>query len=511
MSWYDYALPVIALNKYLYHRAFPDQPEVPAPTGFGLPKVDEGTPLPIVYGRCRIRSPVMVWSGNYFVPGETIDAGSFGTYVANHFSVDMLLILGVPFSGGRATLRALFAGDTPVVLATGTPGGAGGQSIPFDGGPIPPAVTDLSLSGVFYGGVSFQDVTDNVAAGSARTGFPAIDPTKVFADGVFFDSVLPLKTPSAKSAMTYSGLVSTVVPGYRSQIAVFAHVAIGDSPSMPGLAFEIDALSTGSLSGVGDGSWLAVLDEADPAAVIYDLLTAPWNKVALPASAVDRDSFDVASDTLFSESHGYSRVISQGADATEIIASILKQIDAVLYQEPTTGMIVLKLVRGGYDVAELDDINPSNTAEPSGDWFAVQGFAEQPNQVRLTYTERNDNYNNATVIAQNPSSIAVNGGRLRSISVDYPGCCNATLARKLVARELAAVSRPLVKVTVRVNRSFYAKRPGDVVTFTWPQLGVSGMVMRIARVNRGRPGASHITMDLIRDVFDVTVGAFPAP
>jgi hypothetical protein len=73
------------------------------------------------------------------------------------------------------------------------------------------------------------------------------------------------------------------------------------------------------------------------------------------------------------------------------------------------------------------------------------------------------------------------------------------------------VSRPSVKVTVTVNRTFYAHRPGDVVTFTWPELGIAGMVMRIARADFGQLHAGAITMDLIRDVFDVRIGAFPAP
>jgi hypothetical protein len=67
----------------------------------------------------------------------------------------------------------------------------------------------------------------------------------------------------------------------------------------------------------------------------------------------------------------------------------------------------------------------------------------------------------------------------------------------------------MVKATAMVNRSFYLTRPGDVLSFTWPQLGISKMAMRVARVDLGQLHAGEITLDLIRDIFDVSVGAFP--
>jgi hypothetical protein len=100
---------------------------------------------------------------------------------------------------------------------------------------------------------------------------------------------------------------------------------------------------------------------------------------------------------------------------------------------------------------------------------------------------------------------------LRSVDISFPGCATSALAERLASRELAARSRPLVKATIKVDRTLYQKRIGDVVTLTWPQLGINKMIMRIARVNRGKPGASAITLDLLRDVFDVSLGAFPAP
>jgi len=37
------------------------------------------------------------------------------------------------------------------------------------------------------------------------------------------------------------------------------------------------------------------------------------------------------------------------------------------------------------------------------------------------------------------------------------------------------------------------------------------MVMRVVRVDRGQLHKGEITLDLIRDLFDVQLGAFPVP
>jgi len=91
----------------------------------------------------------------------------------------------------------------------------------------------------------------------------------------------------------------------------------------------------------------------------------------------------------------------------------------------------------------------------------------------------------------------------------FPGVCTSTSATRIAARELNAISQPMVKATVKVSRAFYQHRPGDVVTFTWPDLGINKMVMRIAGVDFGQLHDPSITMQLMRDVFDVQGGAFP--
>jgi Putative phage tail protein len=185
----------------------------------------------------------------------------------------------------------------------------------------------------------------------------------------------------------------------------------------------------------------------------------------------------------------------------------------MFYEEPTTGQLVLKLVRNDYgDPALLPNINPDNARPADGDWYQVQGWSETLNQVRLTFTDRQNNYADGLAVAQNAANATSQDSRgLRSTDIRFVGCCTRELAEKLAARELAALSHPLVTATVIVNRSFHTARPGSVYTLTWPEPPIRNMVMRVVRVDLGQLHKGEITLDLIRDIFDVQLGAFPVP
>jgi len=114
--------------------------------------------------------------------------------------------------------------------------------------------------------------------------------------------------------------------------------------------------------------------ECDPAAVLYDILTSSWGKLGIGTTRIDIASFQSASQTLFDEFNGYSRCIDQGTDASQIIQELLQQMDAVLYEEPSSGKLTLKLIRFDYNSALLDDVNPGNATPEGSGWYSVQSW-----------------------------------------------------------------------------------------------------------------------------------------
>lgn len=484
--WIEIAYGAFLLGTYAYHRWIEDKPPPAKPEDIRLPRTDEGAPIPLIYGRCRVRAPVMAFAGNVTLANPSIAVGP-----GNTFRIDLLFVVGAPFFGGQiSNVDVAF----PFVAYYGDVKANAVVTFPAVGAMPPQFTTDHG----------FPLGVDN-AVGELFAGSPTQNVGESSGSGTL-----------TRQSMILAGIDGSKIPGYRNLVCVsFVNPTIaGDGhptgglrmyqAQVPAISFEVKSLSTGTAADMGH----SLTDDACPAAVIYDLITSPWAKLGLPTSKVDLPSFQAASATLFTEQNGYSRAIEQSDDASTIINDILRQIDGVLYEEPTTGRLVLKLIRNDYDVATLDSVTPDNARPASGSWLSVSGWSETLNQVRVTWTNRKAGYSQGVAIGQNAANVT-DQVKLRTLEVSYVGCNDQENARKLAARELAVVSKPIVKASVICNRSFYAKRPGDVVKLTWPQLGITAMVMRIARVDLGQLHKGEIHLDLIRDVFDVTQGAFP--
>lgn len=494
---------------YGYHRYIQEHAKPKPALGLGVPAVANGSPIPLIYGTCRVRAPVLAWAGN-FDPTPLSDIGHAGVDEAEGFQyrTDLLFVIGIPFYDGLVSNDfVLYCDDTVLLMRPWLPPEEGPPGDPTEAAHVwdhPTAIRRKLLG--FPEGQILANIYGGYGLGGGvghRIEFWQGHADQVISDGNDFSFT--------ELALVADGTSATLIPGYRRQAAILLYRwSVGESPAFQRYSFGVCSVPSAGMPSYL-GNWPPEAEDADPAAVLHDLITSPWGKLGLSADSVDRPSFEAASLTLFNEEHGYSRAIEQSEDAATVIGDILEQIDGMIYQEPTTGKLVLKLVRNDFDFLTLDDINPSNMATPEGGWYKVQGWSESYNQVRVLFIDRSVNFASGMAIGQNQANVISQGGRLRSIDIDYPGCSNGNLAQKLASRELAVLSRPQVQATVVVDRTFYGKRPGDVVTLTWPELGIDRMIMRIVKIDLGQLHAGQIRLDLIRDIFDVSIGAYPVP
>jgi hypothetical protein len=543
--YFEIAVAAIMVGTYVYYRWVVDHPS-PKPVDIGTPRTDEGAPVPMIYGTCRVRAPILAWSGiQRSLPHHSRFA----------YFLDMVYVVGIPFLGGGAELLLIYSGDVPIFLQAGstypygdsfgnnfvnslpiwfrrgvaadrrnywvenTPSMVFGDtsSVFVSGGPFNGHLQGdaIFLTGFveFHTGTPTQQISDQLSG--LGTGIDDLDidsltDTQGVMEGRPMNGLYRYENDDHNENIVAPPQGQIVLPSnqpsYRNQVLCCLYQwCNGDRTQIPAYNFVVRSLSTGTSAYLGQ----SLADDADPAAVLLDLLTSSWGKLALPIAKIDLPSFQAASLTLFNEGHGYSRSIEAIGDASEIIGDVMRQIDGVYYEEPTTGKIVLKLVRNDYNPLTLIDVNPSNARPAEGSWISVQGQAETLNQVRVTFTDRENAYADGLAIGQDFANVVAQGGKLRSVDLRFPGCCTRVLAQKIASRELAAVTRPIVKASAIGNRTFYLTRPGDVVTFSWPQLGIDRMVMRVARVNLGTLHDGSIHLDLIRDIFDVSNGAFP--
>ena len=85
------------------------------------------------------------------------------------------------------------------------------------------------------------------------------------------------------------------------------------------------------------------------------------------------------------------------------------------------------------------------------------------------------------------------------------------MAARVAMRDLAAVSTPLAKVRLKVNRTAWNLVPGEVFKLEWPTLGIEGLVMRIAALVGGSLTDGAISIDAVEDVFGLPAAVYTAP
>lgn len=243
--------------------------------------------------------------------------------------------------------------------------------------------------------------------------------------------------------------------------------------------------------------------DANPAHMIYESLTNTDWGMGSPPAAIDFDNFEEVAVTLYNELFGLSMIWTRQSSIQDFIQQILDHINAVLFVDPGTGLLTLKLIRDDYDPDELDELTPDN-AELSS--FARKLFGEITNEIIVSWTNPETEQEETTPPAQDLASIATQG--LISDGRNYFGVRYAALAMRLAWRELASAGQPLATFEAEVDRTQYLLRPASVIKVTWPEYGLDGVVARVTSIDYGRPGDMTIKLSLIEDVFGLDFGAY---
>jgi hypothetical protein len=521
----DLILAAILIGDYFYHRWW-DQPAKPKPSvEVTLPRTDDGAPYPIVYGRVRIKSPVIAWCDKPISMTSADLGGIIGVAdTAVLYFLSQYLILGIPFKDGDQTLFAMWAGDSLLVEDTSGIGSAVALST------LTGTSSDYDIHDMREGHVGQALVVNDPLSGWTNTGaveFRNGGSTQVLCD-VPFGGESHVGTHMATSSTgsgawnsLYGTIAAADIPGYRGFLSVFlygyessSHWIVGPSPSVPQYSFEIRSLPATWLGPeqqvpVHDGDITRDDGDANPMDVLYDLLV---NKLGIDPGRIGGPgilTFQAAAKTLYDEGLGFSRCWDQNQTAGEMVGELMRFCEGVIYEDRNDGFIKVKLIRNDYDVASLMEINPSNCT--ALDNVAMGGWTGIPNKIRATFSNRLDGYRDGSGVAHNQANAVGQDGEVRENTVAFPGCCSQATADYLAARELEATSKPVMKLRARCDRSFRNLKPGDPVKLSWPELGVSGVVFRVVSGSGGLLDNNEVALDLIQDPFYVWRGRAPVP
>ncbi len=243
--------------------------------------------------------------------------------------------------------------------------------------------------------------------------------------------------------------------------------------------------------------------DTNPAHIIYELLTSEDFGSGIPITRTDVESFELAAQTLFEEGFGLSMKWIRQSKVKDLILEVLDHIQAVCFEDPETGLIRLKLLRGDYNVNDLPVANRRNSS--------VLNFQrkhdELINEVVVTYTDP-DSFEEASITVQDLANAAVQGATV-STGRNYYGVRSRVLAQILGERDLRAESYPLASCEIELDRSFWKTRPGDVILLDSPEDSDDLLVMRVLKAEEDSGGRSSIRASLIEDVFSLEFGVAP--
>ena len=478
------------------------------PNDVNFPTASSVTTIPVVWGRVRLRTPNVVWYGDFGTMPIEVTQSSDGFFGIGASSTTQTI--GYKYYWGQQlvlchgiiTLHRIWAEEREVWAGVITHGQATKSDLNFYGGE--------ARGGGIEGGFNFypgdQTQVEDPYLVSQLGPVPAYR-------GVAYLVWIGPNGPGVRMLVTGTRWVA--VPGgcgfTRQDYTYWATRRsgyIGNSPQPKPISVEVSRYPhnlTGTRHMIGD--------DANPAEIIYELLTTDSMGpdgfgMGLPPTMIDISAFNAASVQLYNEGFGLSMICNQPSAIEDVIGYICKIIDAVCFRDFRTGSYTLKLIRGGYDPLTLPVLDETNILEVND--FSQASLEGTTNEIVLTYCNRARNFSKSVAQAQDLANMRLQGD-VNSQALTYLAISNAYLADRVANRELTVASAALAGAEVIVNREAYAYGPGDLVIFNWPDLGISNMVMRVAKSAIGMPAANKIRLTLIQDVFALNATEYTSP
>jgi hypothetical protein len=285
---------------------------------------------------------------------------------------------------------------------------------------------------------------------------------------------------------------------------------IGTSPYLKNWSFLLKRTDV-----LTDGSTQWYLSKADisnnlnPAHIIRECMTNTKWGLGQSVTLFDDTIWQGVADALYTEGFGLSlKWESEKTTVEDFIRDVLRHIDAVLYQDMTTGEFVLKLIRDDYDAGTLTTYDDDDIVAVND--FQRSVYGEVADEIWVDFWDILD-HKKVSIPDQNTALIDMQGGKVSPLYRRYYGVTDPTLAAKLAARDRQQISAFNATFKLIGKRTMYDLYPGDVFKMTWDVLGIQSMIVRVLGVNYGSLRNGEIEFVCSEDVFSMQESLFDNP
>jgi len=301
-----------------------------------------------------------------------------------------------------------------------------------------------------------------------------------------------------------------IVPNYREICyVVLRRMNLGKSPSVQPWRFAIKRIP----DVLGQPDYATITDDdsnetANAAEVLYEILTDDVWGLGKPPGTINKAAFVEVGQTLYDEGLGFNGTMMAKGEAWQTISDILRHIDGVMYQDPLTGLITLKLIRNDYTVGNLVDLDETNSVIEQ---FTRGSWGESVNESQVKYTDIARRFSDGVAQAQNLAAIQAMDGEVISNTYELKGLSTHELAQAAAERINRTTSVPLNRFRLRTNRIAYAFHPGKPFKLSSTEYGITDMVCRVVSVNYGSLVAGEMEINAVQDVWDLSGLVYASP
>ena len=238
--------------------------------------------------------------------------------------------------------------------------------------------------------------------------------------------------------------------------------------------------------------------QCNPVHIIYACLTDNDFGLGLPGSEINDVNFMAVADVIFNEQLSSSFLWSRQSNINAFLNQVIDHIGGVLDINPVTGQYELALIRNDYVIGSLPLFDESNIIKMVS--YEGVDYTSLKNEIIVKYIDK-ENGLSKSLSLQNAAAIAANGGSVNSHSINYFGAVDDDQAVLLGTRDLEALSAPLHKLGIVVNRSAWQVRRGDVFRHSWAKHGVVDQVYRVGDIVKETGTKGDVRIIAVEDVF----------
>ncbi len=391
---------------------------------FQVPTAEEGRPIPIVLGTCKIKGPNITWWGALRTEAiKRLSNAMTGsrTTIGYRYHLGMQHALAV---GPIDELVDIVVGDKSLTEA----GAVLATTFMADG-------ADLSISlNELFGG----EEKEGGLEGALRFYFGGPSQT----------SDAYLTSQFGSPAPAWRGICYAVLKDFYLGTSNYPKEwawVLRCCPCAPGL-------DTGKRNLSGD---------CNPSYGLVHILTQPRENGGCGEAlgTLDLSTFQVAANTLYTEGFGISLLMDRAQSADAWMGEILRHVDGVIYSDPATGLTCFKLIRADYDPVTLPEFTESELQDAPEVTLAAP--PDTLNRVVVRYVDPHSGLHRAHRPGAGRGELLGPRSEGADTTLDFMGITNPTLAQYVASREMRVLASSVPKGTLQVNRKGWALRPGS--------------------------------------------------